>query len=91
MSETNTRSEDPDVWTEFETEEGACGSISEDGNVVWGAYCPQPDCGELNTFQGAPWAFAKRPYRCVECNWVSLMDESVREIEDSLPIEDSGE
>lgn len=73
-----------DIWTDFETEEGPCGSLSEDGDIVWGAYCPQPDCGELNTFQGDPSRFAKRPFRCIECDWVSLINESVTEIESDL-------
>lgn len=80
-SDTEVKHDDPDRWTDFESEEGSCGSESADGNVVWGAYCPQPDCGELNLFEGNPEGFANRPYRCVACNWVSLMDESVAELE----------
>lgn len=80
MSASESAVNDEDIWTDFETEQGACGSVSEQGNIVWGAYCPQPDCRMLNRFQGEPSAFANRPYRCVECNWVSLMDESVGDI-----------
>lgn len=71
---------DHNRWTDFETEQRSCGSLSVDDNPVWGAYCPQPECGELNLFEGDPAKFAKRPYRCENCNWVSLMDESVAEI-----------
>lgn len=76
---------DQSVWTEFETEARGCGTVSVDENVLWGAYCPQDHCGELNLFEGQPSEFANRPFRCVECHWVSLMDESVAEIESDLP------
>lgn len=72
--------EDPDIFTEFETEDGPCGDTSPDGLAYWGAYCPQPDCGELQLFRGDPSEFAYRPYRCEECGWVSLMHGSVKEI-----------
>lgn len=72
---------DESIWTDFETKEGSCGSESVDGNPVWGAYCPQEDCGQLNFFEGDPDGFAGRPYACQSCNWVSLMDRSVRNLE----------
>jgi hypothetical protein len=87
MNDSNTSGSEQDVWTDFETEEGRCGSISVDENFVWGAYCPQPDCKELNIFEGPPSEFANRPYRCVECDWVSLMDDSVSDIQCSLNTE----
>lgn len=80
----NNRSNDQDVWTEFETERGDCGTKSDEGVIIWGAYCPQSECGELNKFQGNPSVFANRPYKCLECGWVSLMDESVKEIQSDL-------
>lgn len=80
FAEDTQHSGDESVWTDFETEEGSCGSTSVDGNLVWGAFCPQPDCGALNSFEGDPSKFANRTYRCVECNWVSLMDESVADV-----------
>jgi len=80
----DTAQQDENIWTDFETEEGSCGSQSADGNAVWGAYCPQPDCGELNLYEGDPSKFANRPYRCCECNWISLMHESVTEIKEVL-------
>ena len=70
-----------DIFTDFETEEGSCGGVSPDGDPYWGAYCPQPDCGHLNLFRGAPEGFVSRPYACEECNWVSLMHSSVRDLE----------
>lgn len=73
--------EDADVFTKFETEEGPCGQESPEGRPIWGAYCPQEDCDELNRFQGDPSEFANRPYRCQECGWVSLMHESVADLE----------
>lgn len=75
------RETDGSIYTEFETEEGSCGSLSADGKPVWGAYCPQGECGHLNLFEGSPDGFAGRPYRCIKCNWVSLMDAEVRGLE----------
>lgn len=73
--------EDPDIWTDFETEEGRCGTESVEGEPLWGAWCPQPDCDELNYFEGDPSRFANRTYVCCGCGWVSLMHESVRDLE----------
>jgi len=84
MNDSDTSGSEQDVWTNFETEEGRCGSIAVDENLVWGAYCPQPGCKELNVFEGPPSEFANRPYKCVECGWVSLMDDSVSDIKRSL-------
>lgn len=75
------READESVFTEFETEKDACGSTSAEGEPVWGAYCPQEECGHLNLFEGDPDGFAGRPYSCQNCNWVSLMNSTVSDLE----------
>lgn len=75
------REGDDSVFTEFETDEGSCGTENEDGEPIWGAYCPQEDCDHLNLFKGNPDEFAGRVFHCQNCNWVSLMDTSVQDLE----------
>lgn len=79
--DTENPQESGDHWTDFETDDGPCGTESVDGNPVWGAYCPQDGCGERNLFEGDPSGFVNRPYRCNSCGWVSLMHESAAELD----------
>lgn len=72
--------DDESVWTEFTTDLSDYGTEYAEQDRFWGAKCPQPDCEHVNIFEGDPGEFANRPYACINCHWISLMDSSVAEL-----------
>lgn len=69
--------------TEYEEpENSACntyavrdGSVNEEGEelFVWSFECTR--CGHMTPCKGDPREFAGRPYSCIECGWVSLLEQ----------------
>jgi hypothetical protein len=50
-----------------------------DSAFLWAFICPR--CEGTNPLKGDPAGFKNRPFRCVECNWVSLLDAEAIEAE----------
>lgn len=57
---------DTSICTEF-TED-----VETDGDATFAFVCPK--CGEKNPLKGEPTGFKNKPFACIKCNWVSLLD-----------------
>lgn len=63
---------DESICTEFTTDHGLDEDLVESGEHYFAFICPR--CGEKNPLHGTPDGFGDRPYACVSCQWVSLLD-----------------
>lgn len=68
--------------TEYTTDHGLSDDeLEEIDVVVWAWLCPR--CSEKNPMKGDPDEFGNRPFECVNCSWVPLLDrESLMEFAD---------
>ncbi len=74
--------DDEEYCTEFTTDHGLPEVPSPTG-FRWAFICPR--CGEKNGLEGDPEGFKNKPFRCTDCNWVSLLvAEAIEEFEQSL-------
>lgn len=77
---------------DYETDEGYCTEYRErqdlmaevdDDDFRFAFVCPR--CDHENPLRGDPLAFKSKPFRCVDCNWVSLLvGDAIEEFAASL-------
>jgi hypothetical protein len=73
------RENDEGICTEYYDGDGR----ADDGSYLWGFVCPR--CESENPLKGDPAGFRGRPYACMTCNWVSLLEgESIDEFVDEV-------
>ena len=63
----------PSVCTEFQTEH----PLENDDDADFAFICPR--CKKPNALVGQPTEFANKPFRCLNCNYVPLLDAETLE------------
>lgn len=68
---------DEAVCTAFTTDHELPDYEIEAGTIYFAFVCPR--CGRTNPLEGDPLGFGDRPFQCVRCQWVSLLDADALE------------
>ncbi len=64
--------ETPNRCTEFTDDSGLDDDQKADDEYYFAFVCPR--CEEKNVLTGDPLDFGNKPFRCLECNYVPLLD-----------------
>jgi len=71
----------PDRCTEFQKEH----DLEDPDDADFGFVCPR--CKNVNALCGTPSEFANKPFRCLDCNYVSLLDaDALAEFEEEADL-----
>lgn len=77
--------DDEGICTEFTTEHGVSDKAHPE-KFYFAFICPE--CGGTNPLMGDPRDFKNLPYRCMDCNWVSLLlDDAIDKFVESEGID----
>lgn len=76
MSDTEHDNPEDSVCTEFSVRDDL---VDEDDNEIWAWAFECTRCGHETPCEGDPRGFGGRPYSCMECGWVSLLEQEAIE------------